>query len=292
MNTIKINLLCFLLLNTFFANAAVKTLNNNNPSPGQYTTWAAVAITLVNNDTVYVSGSPFSYGDIHGSDFPSGIIPSNITIIGTGFNPNKQNPLISKFDLIEMVPNSATSLFHKINLIGLSINNGLVLSNVNEVHIQKCYVLYKLKLGITPMTPASPSVIEHNIFDLNTSSIVPFIECYTTNITLRASANNNLVFLNPANNMLLYGTNLSNSVIHNSDISYWLSQNNTLPSSIYNNIFIHCALTAFSSCQVSYNSFDANSSTNKDDGNNLLNSNPLFVSPPATYPFVFSLNQD
>ncbi len=75
---------------TTFANATVRTLNNNNPSPGQYTTYAAAEAASSQNDTIYVSGSPISYGDITVTKY-------NIMIMGTGHNPQKQNPLISEF---------------------------------------------------------------------------------------------------------------------------------------------------------------------------------------------------
>ena len=38
------------------AHATVRTLNNNNPGPGQYKSWAGVLAVISTNDTIYVSG--------------------------------------------------------------------------------------------------------------------------------------------------------------------------------------------------------------------------------------------
>lgn len=85
----KLFLVLVFVAATTFANATVRTLNNNNPSPGQFTTWASVDAVSAHNDTVYVSGSPMNYGNI--------TVTKILTIIGTGHNPQKQNPLVSTF---------------------------------------------------------------------------------------------------------------------------------------------------------------------------------------------------
>ncbi len=83
------------------ANAAVITVNNNPNSPGQYTN-AQTAINAANpGDTIYLSGSSTSYGDIH--------VNKKLTIFGTGQNPQKQNPLVSSIGYLYLDSINSTS---------------------------------------------------------------------------------------------------------------------------------------------------------------------------------------
>ena len=69
--------------------ASTFTVNNNNPSPGQYTTILAAMNAAVNGDVILVSGSPTTYS------IGANIIKS-LTIIGTGYAPIKDNPLVTR----------------------------------------------------------------------------------------------------------------------------------------------------------------------------------------------------
>jgi hypothetical protein len=81
----------FTLLALFFAaslqvTAAVFTVSNNNGTPAQYTTVAAAMKASNVGDTLYLHGSTTSYGDIY-------INKTNLTLIGAGYNPSKDNAL-------------------------------------------------------------------------------------------------------------------------------------------------------------------------------------------------------
>ena len=71
------------------ANATIRVVNNNNPSPGQYTDLQVAVNAAIAGDTIYVTGSPNVY---------SGTISlvKKLVIIGTGHSPQKVNPLISR----------------------------------------------------------------------------------------------------------------------------------------------------------------------------------------------------
>ncbi|MFI5164264.1 MAG: hypothetical protein ACHQHP_03345 [Bacteroidia bacterium] len=74
--------------------ATIRTVSNNSNSPGQYTTLQA-AINVANaGDTIYVHGSNTSYGNI--------TVNKRLTIIGTGHNPNKSNPLVSQLGNVQL----------------------------------------------------------------------------------------------------------------------------------------------------------------------------------------------
>ncbi len=67
--------------------ATVHTVSNNPDSPGEFSGLQAAIDASVNGDTLYVHGSPTNYGTIY--------LNRNLTLIGTGYNPQKDNPLVS-----------------------------------------------------------------------------------------------------------------------------------------------------------------------------------------------------
>lgn len=163
------------LLITSVANATVRTLNNNNPSPGQYTTYATAEAASAMNDTIYVSGSPISYGDITVNKY-------GLLIMGTGHNPQKQNPLVSKFGEI-------TALVGNVRLDGIVCNNigifqsiGTVSLNVSNSYIDSYIttgtngfdaylVLHNNIIGVNPIVSQVIEVIVNNSSTPNTSSL-------------------------------------------------------------------------------------------------------------------------
>ena len=91
---LKYKILLLALLMCIHAHATIRTLNNNTPSPGQYTAWAAAQAASSAGDTIYVSGNNIaSYGNIT-------VTKNNLTIIGTGYFPSSQNNDIAFFNSI------------------------------------------------------------------------------------------------------------------------------------------------------------------------------------------------
>jgi hypothetical protein len=74
-------LLCFFVV-SIAAHSRVLTLNNNNPSPGQYTTWSDVYGATISGDTILVQESPVSYGSLYIS-----FLNRSLVIIGAGHRP-------------------------------------------------------------------------------------------------------------------------------------------------------------------------------------------------------------
>lgn len=70
------------------ASAKVRTVNNNAGGPGQFSNLQTALDSSASGDTIYVHGSATSYGNV--------TIKKQITLIGTGSNPNKANTLVSK----------------------------------------------------------------------------------------------------------------------------------------------------------------------------------------------------
>src|SRR5438477_8165333 len=127
MKTTKVTILLALILLSAGASATVRTLNNNNPSPGQFATYNLAENPSVNGDTIYVSGSPTSYGNISPN--------KGVTIIGTGHNPNKQNPLVSTVGALTL--NAGAS---SCRIIGLNVDLIACTVNISNVYISRNFI--------------------------------------------------------------------------------------------------------------------------------------------------------
>lgn len=93
------------------ANATIRVVNNNNPSPGQYSDLQVAINAATAGDTIYVTGSPNVY---------SGTINVNkkLIIIGTGHKPQKVNPLVSRLNTL----NFGDKLASGSQVIGLEMD--------------------------------------------------------------------------------------------------------------------------------------------------------------------------
>lgn len=268
--------------------ATIRTCNNNNPSPGQYSTLtAAVTASVGFGDTIYLSGSPVSYGNI--------TLSSPICIIGTGQNPSKQNPLISTIGNINVqaaavaskltgleignisiastssgtlnISRSTFNIFNVIQSAGLHVNiyssilkGAFSFTNgATNLNLKNCIVTHYLDL----------STFDENVSIRNCVFIGSYIKFVST-----ISANGNAVI----KNNIFYGPS------PDADI--------TVPPFVNQAIYTH---------NISYlNTFP------DDDGNNIV-ANPLFVNVPigttaynpahdyhlqATSPGVLNLGDD
>jgi hypothetical protein len=274
-----------LLLGSLQIKATVKTLNNNNPSPGQYSSWAQVQSTLAMGDTIYVSGSPFSYGDISMQN-----TTVDCTIIGTGFQPTKQQPLISEFGHIDIIGIWSNNC--KVKLVGLHIHQ-LELAGVKEWYLTKCFIEDGAQVYGN-----DNSVMEYNIIKLGEDTYQNDMIGNASNDRLNIRNN---VFIGDTTNGNYYSTIKNILFYNNVFINGHLSLYGGSPSSglgancmLYNNVFIRANVFSTNPLQdmAMYNCYDANSSTNVNNGNNLLNTNPLFVNPVLNYANVIPLNWD
>src|SRR5262245_57820134 len=82
------------LFSAFTVQAAVLTVDNNGNSPGQYTSLQA-AITAANaGDSIYISGSINSYGNVS--------LAKRLMLFGPGYNPAKQDPMTATIGSIAL----------------------------------------------------------------------------------------------------------------------------------------------------------------------------------------------
>lgn len=270
----------FLVSLLIFSNSAiqavVRTVSNNPNSPGQYTSLPA-AITAANaNDTIYVVGSTTDYGTI--------TINKQLTIIGSGYNPNKQIPYKTQISSITI---ARTLLSNPSNskLIGIYTQNiflnGYDGSNLlTGITITRCQVENYIQ-----MLSWCSSYLAYNNLLYNVywgSNISSSVSIYNNIIRNNVSSGSNFTgTFNVYNNLFvsssasaisgLYFANVYNNVFYGSS-PYWSTSSNL---SLHNNI-------SYANANNSFNLTGTNTGAN-----NLTGVDPLFVNatPAALYTY-------
>ncbi len=136
--------------------ANVITVSNNVNSPGQYTDLQTAINSAVSGDTIYVHGSPVSYGNVS--------VSKRLTFIGTGHNPNKAIPSVSEVGILQLDSVPGTSGASGTKIIGFKLTSvfGYTGSGgTKNVLINRNYII---STGSQVYITGSGWVIEHNIF--------------------------------------------------------------------------------------------------------------------------------
>ena len=263
------------------ANATVKTVSNNPNSPGQYTDLQVAITAAANNDTLYVHGSPNTYGNVS--------ITKPLTIIGAGALPNKD-------------------YYYSTILVGITLSyNSLYTSSGSGSKIIGCSVS-GIGLSAGDNTSAHPGISNVTITRNKVGSI-SFNE--NANGGQSALAHNNISIYNNVIGSLVgpgggYYGSIKNSIIRNNliyncgnlgsiNIGTILIANNIffgsispVNATISNNIFYTLGTSAFAggSCSLSNNCFYSPTYTyvlsdivggSNNGNNNIMNQDPLFV---------------
>lgn len=282
------SMICLLVLFVINSNATIKTLNNRNPSPGQYSTWAQVEASLALGDTIYVSGSSLSYGNITMTPTSS----MDFTIIGAGFQPNKQQPFTSMFDDV-FVNNNSPARNIKVKLIGLTMIKTM-LFELNTLYMANCYVKKHTDISIQEGA-VNLSVLEHNIFSTK--------GYHSPSLALNSYFNNSILNMKMQirNNIFMNQDSINyDHLIYllNADFKNNLFNAGTLfcgdsTVSVLNCIFLGTSVSMYmTQGHFYFNSLDSASTTNLDNGNNLFNTNPLFVNAPMPFPLAEDFTKD
>ncbi len=281
-----------LLLTTILTNAMVRTLNNNNPSPGQFTTYASAEAASSMNDTIYVSGSPYSYGDI--------TITKIVTLIGAGYNPQKQNPLTSKFGSIE-----GDGIVGIIKLNGIRCNT--VSNNINvgtcQLNISNCYIINSV--GLVAHSPFNCYLFMNNCIVDNNNGLYSIYANGTSGV-LSGEIRNNIIrgtifsFLAIQDCYIMNNLFISNPTASNNNASHLIDNSVGGPidfqnSFFYNNIVLGFANSGLSttSTGICSNNLLYPTSFTLPNSNGTINTNPLFLSFPCpTWNCGFGLSYD
>lgn len=121
----------------FAINAAVITVSNNTASPGQYSNLQTAIDNSSASDTIYVQGSPTSYGNI--------TINKKLTILGSGYAPDSTD-----FNLATIIGQITldtvfTSPIKGIKIVGIYTTNYITYASgdrglINDVTFERCYL--------------------------------------------------------------------------------------------------------------------------------------------------------
>ncbi len=159
------------------ASATVRTVNNNGGA--QFIAIDAAVLASSPGDTVYVCGSATAY-------VPATTVKNNITFIGTGFFPQKQNPVKST------ITSGLFNIGNNNKLIGLVINSNLAYANgTTDLTVERCYgensisgsgVLTNFTMNncvwkdiLFNGNNVTNALITHSVFYFTGSTSVPFV---------------------------------------------------------------------------------------------------------------------
>ena len=253
------------------AQATVLTVNNNQPSPGQYITLAAAQTAASNGDTLYIAGSPYNYNNF--------TVSKRLTLIGTGHKPQNQNPAVSKLDNIDFA-NDTTNV-NGTRIVGLDVNYiNLSATDIRRIEITRC----KIRAYINFPDGARNILLESNYFASSTDNLYAYYIPAIYDFVIRNNVFNgimtdmygnngigniyfqNNLFLYPGNVFVAYSTSNRTLTFFN-NIFYGASPAGSISSSLFeNNISYGGSTTAFST------------SSSNTSINNQANVDPLFVS--------------
>lgn len=269
------------------ARAATFTLNNNNPSPGQYTTFAAAQTAASAGDTILVHGSPDSYLTM--------VVTKSLTIIGPGHKPKGAGLLNAKVGSIIIAANLSN-----IRISGLTITTQIANdANVSNVTIENCFFSINSNIAIDIAAGSNNWLIRNNIFN-DAGSVPACIDLNDANQSGIIITNN--YFSAPG---VLIGFSGANPKLVTNNIFAWSGAGNAFNGNVNNtifenNIFIGSNPNTGVQTNCVYNNNLTYLTTNntlppagQSGSGNLVNVNPLFenaFTPPASSAFNYAGN--
>ncbi|MBI4930828.1 MAG: hypothetical protein HY841_08710 [Bacteroidetes bacterium] len=276
----KISTLTVACALAFFSKAGVLTVNNNSNSPGQYTSLQTAIDSASAGDSIYVHGSATSYSNVS--------IKKQLTLLGTGHNPNKTNNLISEIGIILLDTINGISGASGTKIIGFKLNrvSGFGGSGgTKNIFVSRNYFISG---GSKIIITGKGWTIENNI--INSSSVTV---SNNSNVIIRNNIFNNASIVTSnqpsvliANN-IFFGTSpltcfttLSNALIANNIFSGSSPKGANVNTNTFNNNITY---------QTAYDTIPFG--TNSGSGN-ILAQNPLYTNVASTsfsYSYDFSL---
>lgn len=293
----KLFLLCALALaSRVNLSATVYTVSNDPTKPAQYTSATTALGVAAAGDTLYIYGSPNSYGDL--------VINKSITIIGAGFNTRKDIFYKTAFRFLDIPVGTLSnvtvdgvvgdnfrllpglinfsnftirnSIFY-LGIVGASGGSAACGSTLTNWLIENCYVGEMSLAGTTACNPVSP--VTNGMLVKN---------CVIATVG-GGTHNNNITFTNCQFGVDVGGGNgfqrnvnctYNNCIFFKYTFTQW--------SANVNNQFNNCL--TFLTVSPSQN-FDLNSWTGGGSGtanNCIINQNPLWVTTPTLPMFVIT----
>jgi hypothetical protein len=255
-------LIIALFATSLFANATVRTVNNNFTSPGQFISVSSAIAASTAGDTILIHASPVNYNSF--------TIDKQLVFFGTGHNPQTNNTQRSYMQSVILTTNSSGSKFYGLdadyfypntgNIVNISIVrckiNGNVQSNNNAIHdwnIEGC---------VFTSTSTNIHLFNYNCYNLYFKNNIfngTLVQFYVNNYNVYFINN---IFLASGNVFDYYfaNANFYNNIFYRGSPagSNWLTSNN-----FSSNVSYQCTTNTFP------------------NGTNFVNTDPLFTNFPT-----------
>ncbi|MBL7944070.1 MAG: hypothetical protein JNM00_14970 [Flavobacteriales bacterium] len=200
MKALKSLLIILTVLSAFNSGAAILIVNNSNANPGEYYYLQDAIDDAEVGDTLYLQPSTNSYGTVS--------LEKGLTLMGVGYNPKKNLPLIAEVASITM-DNSltgATFIGLKINALNFPCNCYGCWKTTSNITVKNCDV------AINDSNP-------NNCYGFNVANNITVQNCIIRNMSIPQYGNNVNVFNNivysPNNTFMYIGMDVTNVSIHN-----------------------------------------------------------------------------
>jgi hypothetical protein len=274
----KITTITLGLLISLSSFATVRTVNNYIANAAQYSSLPSAITASAYNDTIYIHGSPISYGAI--------TINKKLCLIGAGYNLN--NTTNNYNTIIDAITIDTFNFSTIVSITGLTLQGinfgGLYAANIdraNNVIIDRCYFSSIYAFG--------------NNWLIKNCYVVGFISISSicSNIRIFNNLLNSSAYISSGASLVDYpqGVIISNNIIKPTNLS------NIYNALITNNIILDNILTNVGCSGNVYNKNLTYTGTstlvnlppaNNTGSGNINNTNPAFINVPSNA-FSFSL---
>jgi hypothetical protein len=273
---------CFLV--TYHVQAKVITVSNREGDIAQHSTLGSALSEAEDGDIIYIYGSADSYGSF--------TLNRRLTLLGTGHNPENNDPLVSQVGQITLGVGSSGS-----QIIGISILSGIIFSvssaEINDITIKRNSILTSFT-SISINSNSKNWKIEENIFTrISSSSSGNFEENHLIRNNIILQWVSGIQFSTFSNNVFKFTSDV---------FSPQGSQSNSFINNIFfqNDLNSDFAANRIVNCTFNHNIFfGSNNPTSLPAGNNNTGENnvfadPLFVNVPNNsfnYAYDYSLQE-
>lgn len=272
------------------AHATVRTVSNDATRPAQYngtgnTGFTNAVTASAAGDTIYVYGSPFSYGTI--------TVSKRLVVIGAGYGPNNQFGQPTRVDGVQLFRDGSTDCSGSV-ITGLLIANSITLSgtvapiNITVYRNRISSYIYTYNGGLNSSGWTIYNNIVYQVIGSSsgrtTSSVTNVIIANNiitgsiTNFNSNTVLIDHNIFLGQNNLYALWNAIISNNIftrtsgnVLNGEVVF-----NTFNNNISNQNTIGAA-SSYSPTNIFENTWISTGGGSNSGGGNLVGTNPLYI---------------
>lgn len=258
-----------LVLCCFFAVSAldaqvIRTFSNIEGETSEFSNLQEVINASSDGDFIYVSSSPNTYGNL--------TINKRLTLVGSGHNPETNDPLISQLGQVTLAAGSSGSQIIGFRIFLLTFSGSA--TEINDITIKRNNLNQTVSTAISINSNSRNWTIEENIIGRIGSNSGPgFQELHLIRNNIIVGFVSGVKFSTFSNNVfkttgeiftpqISQSNNIINNIFFQNNLNNDFAANRLVNCTINNNIF-----------------FGPNNPTSLPEGNNNTGENNLFVNP-------------